>query len=212
MKYKVEEENRTKIYHVKMNIPKLKELVVDLDKYCYVRRLLNKIQLANDDEELETTIKNRVNAANMPVNESYRIYNVIREFGRDQEACFEVVSKESVRLVDLIKAMIYCEENKKCAIDEDTKKIIELKGYGESKDFEPFTKQVEDANNRVNGILCSEDHTKLLDAVHEYSKAVVEAKLNDGYDFNKLRSLYEEVLKCFDYELEEETIRYNVTK
>ena len=97
------------------------------------------------------------------------------------------------------------------AIKDDTKKIGELNNYSSSPDFIPFEKRLELATARINVAIAKKDKD-LLDKLKEYANILIETKLNENYDFNKLNELYQEALKCFKYILVEETIKYNQTR
>jgi len=215
MKIKEVNENVTRIYEVEIDKSRLKEIIRSLDELCYVRRVEKKIIEAKDEIEAENKIKDMRNYAGLIVNDSFRVGRA-REHqgwyhGMPYEVPYETVCKESVQLVKILKTLLDYQEMNIEAIDDDTKKINELRNYHDSYDFLPFEKRVEMAKEKVDTAIAN-NSKDLLNELKEYANIVIEAKLNEEYDFETLNRLYCNALNCFKYVLVEETTKYNKTR
>ena len=210
MKYIKTEDNVTKTYEVLIDEERLKALMVLLDRDCYIRKVGNRSVKAHFRDEAEEKIKGMVNYANLPVNESYKLGELIRGpfwyHGLPLDANYQAIYKDSVELVKKLDFLLKEKD------DEDYEEFVpsildEINNYGTSDEFLSFDVRVEKADIKVSECLANND-IGLIDAIKEYSMAVATMKLNPNYDFDKLYALYQEVLKCFKYNLVEEKIKY----
>ena len=210
MKYIKQEDNVTKTFEVEFDMERIKELIALLDRDCYVRRVGEQMVPAKFRNEAEETIKGMVNKAGLPVNEVYKLGELTKGpfwyHGLPLDANYQAIYKDSVGLVKNLN-FIFENQNDPFFYDYCVKALEEINDYGNSIDFVPFNARVEVANDKLDEQLKNKDEN-ILDNIKEYAFAVVEAKLNPNYNFQRLAELYMEVLKCIKYRLVEETIRY----
>lgn len=214
MKYIKTEDNVTKTYEVIFDEEKLQKLMALLDEFCYIRKVgIRKVE-AHFKSEAEEKIKGMVNHANIPVNESYKIGELVQGpywyHGLPLDAYYHAIYKDST---DLVKQLDYILANKDDDYLNDSclNALDKINNYELSDEFLSFDVRVEKANIKLTESLEKKD-MGLIDAMNDFASAVATARLNQNYDFNRLYELYQEVLKCIHYNLVEEVIKYNKTR
>jgi hypothetical protein len=201
MKYIKETKEGKQVYEVEIDVNRLMELMVSLDKDCYVRKFGKKTIEASNEVEVSKKIKEMVNHAGLKVNESFKLLSS----GRDEGfavATYKAVYKDSVLLVKYIEKLLAERDNSNYNCSKDIDSII---NYTQTIDFYAFNRRIELSAKRMleNG------NDNNIDLLEEYISIQAEAMLNREYDFSRLYELYEDVLKCFEFTLVEKTSYYN---
>ena len=209
MNYIKKSDNLTQTFKVEVDIERLNSLLVLVDRDCYVRRF-GKIILyegAYNEKGAIEALGNKVNKANEKVNEVFKYEGFCEGpfwyHGLPYDIKYEAIYKDSIGLVNLINQILNHNQE-----DMDVTMLMnELNDYSGSNDFISFDVRAEKALMDMNALFARKD-PKVLEAIHTYINRDIEAKLNENYDFNKLYTLYLEVMKCFKYVLVEEVRTY----
>ena len=199
MEYTEKNDKVERVYEVTMDVDRLYELMTYLDRDCYVRRFGERVMEAPSEKEAIEKIEKLTNLGGLQVNEIYTLFPSRRD-GSIVFVPYEAVYRDSVELVDYIKSFLRCYENNYDDCNYAMKSLIK---YTESIDFYPFEKRVELAANKMQID---------LGYIRNYMFSQAEAVLNKEYDFERLKELYQEVLKCFKLTLVEETRYYKSSK
>lgn len=192
-----EEDNNT--YEVEVDYNKLSKIAVLLDKDCFIIKHDIKSISAYSEDEAKNIIENQRNKAALKTNINYKILSIEEGLGwyhgNPYTVTYETIYRESIRLVSLIDSIFYSRNI--------TPIYKEIKEYGNSIDFMPYSKRVELANKKLDNALTSHNKS-LLKVTKEFKNILLESKLNSNYNFKKLYALYQEVLSCFKLTLKNE--------
>lgn len=215
MKYFEQNGNNTCTYEITIDETRLKELMVLLDRDCYVERVGMRMLEAYTKDDAIDKIKKVTNHAGVIENIDFDGIHLTENqgwyHGQPYDVNYEAVYKDSV---DLVKCINFILENKdskdQFEIDYCMKCFENIKNYKNSIDFVPFEGRVQVAENRLNEALLTPNkaNQNLLELVKTYGEACVEAKLNTNYNYQRLAELYLNVLECFKIVLVEEVTRY----
>ncbi len=217
MKYYEQNGNTTCTYEITIDETKLKELIVLLDRDCYVKRVSMRTLLAYTKDDAIKKIKKVTNHAgvieNIDFDGIYLTENPGWYHGREYDANYEAVYKDSVDLVRWINIILENKDSEeKFYIDYCLECFENIKNYENSIDFVTFEARAFAAENRLNAALLTPNkaNQNLLALIKTYSKACIEAKLNKNYNYKRLKELYLNVLDCFKLVLVEKVTRYKV--
>lgn len=210
MNYIKKNEDLVQNYKVEIDTERLKKILVLLDKDCSIRHFGTVVR---DDDAIKHVVNNVdvINLLSSTVNHANERVNEVFEFkgfeywshGQPYDMKYEAIYKKSVGLVRIIEKLLEYSDKRV----NGTNLINALQNYDDSQDFIPFDVRAEQALMDVNALRAA-NSPKTLEAIHKYMELNIIAKLNEGYDFNRLRALHLEAMNCIKYNLVSETRLY----
>ena len=211
MKYIEETEDSIRVYEVKIDEKRIRELIFLLDRDCYIRRFgicYTTSDSYNEDDATEN-IKNMDNNASLNINEHFEVKDIYEGpywyHGEPLDVDYEAIYRDSVLLVNYLESLLVNPPSN-CTIE-----VNNIINYNQSIDFVPFLERVKFAEenfDRQQG----KDSRQVIKLLKKYENALIEAKLNENYNYERLYELYQEVLKCFTFALVEERKNYKLGK
>lgn len=207
MKYIEKTEDSKRIYEVEIDKKRIRELIVLLDRDCYIRRfgICQTVSDSYSEDDATENIKNMVNNANLNVNEYFEVKNIYEGpywyHGEPLDVDYEAIYRDSVLLVYFLERLL---DNQ---ISDCTGIINNIINYNQSIDFVPFLERVKLAEENFDRQQ-EKDSRQVIKLLKTYEAALIEAKLNENYNYERLYELHQEVLKCFNFTLVQETKNY----
>ena len=206
-----EDKNRKKVYEVKIDIERLKEIVTKLDQECYVRLLGERKVFAYTVEEAKRIIKDLKLNEGVDEVETFKILKLETDglwyHGLPYTAKYEAIYRNSCSLAKDLHFLLN-EHNESRYYKECLNRLTRLMGHGNSDYFETFKEKTKEASEQVDA--ARQNYIKgLMPALKLYGQAQIEEKLNEHYNYDRLKELYNEARECFKYVLIEDTIKYD---
>lgn len=203
--------DRKRVYEVKIDTDKLKEIIQKLDQECYVRLFGERKIEAYTIDEAKRIIKNLKLTDGVGEVETFKILaldtDALWYHGLPYTARYEAIYRRSCSLACDLHFLLN-NHNERRYYNECLKRLIRLMGQDTSDYFETFKAKTKMASEQVD--TARQNYVKgLIPALKAYGQAQIEEKLNDQYDYEKLKELYEEARECFKYVLIEDTIKYD---